>query len=753
MADAILVTAVSADPRSSLVVPSGMTQKGAWPVVTLRLISERGMPPKKRAGVKRDLTGVRVRVQCSDGAKYEGVVTAWDAAEAEWKILLDDGACGVACVRALPACVRAAGLAAASLPSDGPCSGDELSSPIDEDTWDVVVISEQAEQASDTPETRRAKMPACKPRPKTSAKGKACSATEGEHDECDGSGNDSDFIEAPAPTNKIKSASKSSQKDRKKKTSKDASAAAKRRKLSYDKLGASAKEIDEGSSKEAATVIDSDDDFSMMQPKKDASDDDDDVPLKKGRGKGKGKGKDQAGEDKKRGASGKGKEAVYVCERGCGFEGDFGAVEAHEQVCGYVRGDQWESDMDSDEEEEFLLKWEASVERQLAGKADPPAGLLMPLLPFQRESLAWMCAQEDTKFKGGILADEMGMGKTIQAISLIMANRAKPGSDGVKSTLVVCPLVAMVQWRGEIERYCAAGSLSLTIYHGPKRVADAGELAKYDVVLTTYAIVQSEFSALSRGHKVACPYCNKKYLPPQLKIHHKFFCGPNAQRSAALAKTDKKRAVNGGGGGASAKGQGARGKAVKSAGRKRKKGKTESDESDEDFVPDDESDDDDEADDDDDAPVQAGKRAAAMEESDGESGSNEEEEEEEDEDEESSAKGKGKGKDKGKGSGEGRWAKMRRSRGKINIKEYMADAAVARKEEKDFMEKLVEKGRSKSTLHAVTWHRIVLDEAHTIKDKSCATAKAVFALEAQSRSFPRLVVSLDQSIYLMICVV
>ena len=119
-----------------------MTLNKARPVVTLRLISKRGMPPKKRAGVKRDLTGVRVRVQCSDGAKYEGVVTAWDAAEAEWKILLDDGACGVACVRALPACVRAAGLAAASLPSDGPCSGDELSSPIDEDTWDVVVISE-----------------------------------------------------------------------------------------------------------------------------------------------------------------------------------------------------------------------------------------------------------------------------------------------------------------------------------------------------------------------------------------------------------------------------------------------------------------------------------------------------------------------------------------------------------------------------------------------------------------------------------
>jgi hypothetical protein len=40
---------------------------------------------------------------------------------------------------------------------------------------------------------------------------------------------------------------------------------------------------------------------------------------------------------------------------------------------------------------------------------------------------------------------------------------------------------------------------------------------------------------------------------------------------------------------------------------------------------------------------------------------------------------------------------------------------------------------NKSTLHAVTWHRIVLDEAHTIKDKACATAKAVFALEAEAR--------------------
>jgi SNF2 family DNA or RNA helicase len=95
-----------------------------------------------------------------------------------------------------------------------------------------------------------------------------------------------------------------------------------------------------------------------------------------------------------------------------------------------------------------------------------------------------MSSQEnETKFKGGILADEMGMGKTIQTIACMMKNRATGPDIGLpskgqrtKSTLIICPQVAMVQWRGEIERYCAAGSMTLTMYHGPKRIADAGML-------------------------------------------------------------------------------------------------------------------------------------------------------------------------------------------------------------------------------------------------------------------------------------
>lgn len=45
-----------------------------------------------------------------------------------------------------------------------------------------------------------------------------------------------------------------------------------------------------------------------------------------------------------------------------------------------------------------------------------PDGLRLSLLPFQRESLYWMKEQEKGVWKGGMLADEMGMGKVSRAL-------------------------------------------------------------------------------------------------------------------------------------------------------------------------------------------------------------------------------------------------------------------------------------------------------------------------------------------------
>jgi DNA repair protein RAD16 len=108
-----------------------------------------------------------------------------------------------------------------------------------------------------------------------------------------------------------------------------------------------------------------------------------------------------------------------------------------------------------------------------------PEGLSLRLLPFQLEGLDWLLRQEQqARFGGGILADEMGMGKTIQTIALLLAEpRGKPN-------LVVAPTVALMQWKSEIETHTNNG-LSVCLFYGANRSISAKQLKEYDVVLTT----------------------------------------------------------------------------------------------------------------------------------------------------------------------------------------------------------------------------------------------------------------------------
>ncbi|VEU19696.1 DEKNAAC100250 [Brettanomyces naardenensis] len=114
-------------------------------------------------------------------------------------------------------------------------------------------------------------------------------------------------------------------------------------------------------------------------------------------------------------------------------------------------------------------------------------GLTITLLPFQLEGLHWMIEQEKSAvYNGGILADEMGMGKTIEMISLLMWDREK------SPNLVVAPTVALMQWKTEIENH-AGGALKVCLFHGANRAKKLEDLEGYDVVLTSYAVVESSF--------------------------------------------------------------------------------------------------------------------------------------------------------------------------------------------------------------------------------------------------------------------
>lgn len=64
----------------------------------------------------------------------------------------------------------------------------------------------------------------------------------------------------------------------------------------------------------------------------------------------------------------------------------------------------------------------ASIPLIIPIQAQQPDAITRKLKSFQLEGLNWMTRQEESQWKGGLLGDEMGMGKTIQAVSLIMSD-------------------------------------------------------------------------------------------------------------------------------------------------------------------------------------------------------------------------------------------------------------------------------------------------------------------------------------------
>jgi DNA repair protein RAD16 len=129
--------------------------------------------------------------------------------------------------------------------------------------------------------------------------------------------------------------------------------------------------------------------------------------------------------------------------------------------------------------------------------AEQPIVISRKLKSFQLEGLNWMIRQEQSQWKGGLLGDEMGMGKTIQAVSLIMSDF--PAKD---PTLVVVPPVALMQWQAEISDY-TNGKLNVLIYHvsaNPKcKLLTIKDLKKYNVIMVSYSGLESMYRKENKG--------------------------------------------------------------------------------------------------------------------------------------------------------------------------------------------------------------------------------------------------------------
>lgn len=128
--------------------------------------------------------------------------------------------------------------------------------------------------------------------------------------------------------------------------------------------------------------------------------------------------------------------------------------------------------------------------------AAQPSSINRTLKSFQLQGLNWMTRQEKTQYGGGLLGDEMGMGKTIQAVSLIMSDYPQK-----EPTLVVVPPVALMQWSSEISEY-TDGKLKVLVYHGQNskvKVMTMKDIKKFDVVMISYNSLESLYRKETKG--------------------------------------------------------------------------------------------------------------------------------------------------------------------------------------------------------------------------------------------------------------
>ncbi|KAL8948238.1 MAG: hypothetical protein Q9222_005561 [Ikaeria aurantiellina] len=132
-----------------------------------------------------------------------------------------------------------------------------------------------------------------------------------------------------------------------------------------------------------------------------------------------------------------------------------------------------------------------------------PDAMVCPLMEHQKLGLTWMKSMEEGSNKGGILADGMGLGKTIQALALMVTRRSSDPHR--KTTLVIAPVALLRQWEREIRSMLKnTREHTLTTYalHGLGRGASWDDLRRYDVVLTTFGTLASEVKRKEKINKV-----------------------------------------------------------------------------------------------------------------------------------------------------------------------------------------------------------------------------------------------------------
>lgn len=111
------------------------------------------------------------------------------------------------------------------------------------------------------------------------------------------------------------------------------------------------------------------------------------------------------------------------------------------------------------------------------------------LKPYQIEGVAWMASRERcVKHRGGILADDPGLGKTIQTIALLLENK-------VDHTLIIVPTAVLHQWYEILIKFF--GEDDVLMVYGSKFKSTAQWVQEsFTICLTTHGTISTSMRTI-----------------------------------------------------------------------------------------------------------------------------------------------------------------------------------------------------------------------------------------------------------------
>lgn len=142
------------------------------------------------------------------------------------------------------------------------------------------------------------------------------------------------------------------------------------------------------------------------------------------------------------------------------------------------------------------VKNEINLYRKKVGDFDQITSVQIPkdlnatLRPYQKRGLDWMNFLDEFNF-GGCLADDMGLGKSLQIIAFILSQREKVKNN---VNLLIVPTSLVFNWQAEVSKF--APSLRIKTFYGADRKKRSDDWAAYEIILTTYGTLLTDISLL-----------------------------------------------------------------------------------------------------------------------------------------------------------------------------------------------------------------------------------------------------------------